>query len=301
MRIDLASARAHVPAPVLTRFAPSPTGYLHLGHVVNAIYVWGLAAALGGEVQLRIEDHDRIRCRPEYEPALLEDLTWLGFIDGPRSRACERQQDRDAVYAEALGRLRTVAPVYACDCSRASYSGERYPGRCRDRGLAEGPGRGLRVQFASGVEQARDLGLGELIQVPAEQCGDLLLRDRHGQWTYQFAVTVDDLEAGVSLVVRGQDLVSSTGRQVRLGRLLRSAGLGASSWPPAYVHHPLITGADGQKLSKSAGSTGVRELRAAGLGAGDVLGRAAAAIGLVDDKTRLAMADLQRVVSVASG
>jgi glutamyl/glutaminyl-tRNA synthetase len=121
---------------------------------------------------------------------------------------------------------------------------------------------------------AHDLLTGPLEQTPAEQCGDLLLRDRDGNWTYQFAVTVDDLRHGVTLVIRGADLLASTGRQVLL------AGMLGRTSPPVFLHHPLILGSSGEKLSKSANDTGVRELRAQGLGPEDVIGRAAAAIGL---------------------
>src|SRR5215212_6661584 len=105
-------------APIVTRFAPSPTGYLHLGHVVNAIYVWGMARLRGGTVLLRVEDHDRLRCRPEYERALLEDLDWLGFVPDRGREPLVRQSDREDVYADALARLRQTDHVYACDCSR---------------------------------------------------------------------------------------------------------------------------------------------------------------------------------------
>src|SRR5687767_14885550 len=131
----------------LTRFAPSPTGYLHLGHVVNAVYVWGLARALGGRVLLRVEDHDRIRSRPEYERALLDDLDWLGLEpdlgltaelrSGPSDY---RQSDRQERYREALAALAATDALFGCDCSRRDLDGEaggavnretRYPGRCR--------------------------------------------------------------------------------------------------------------------------------------------------------------------------
>ena len=288
VRPEMAAARRLVAAPIITRFAPSPTGLLHLGHVVNAIYVWGLARALGGQVLIRIEDHDRIRSRPVFDAALIEDIRWLGFAGIETGAAppppIVRQSERDALYQDALARLRRVAHVYACECSRAHYSGERYPGHCRSRGLAETPGRSLRVQIEPGVETAVDLAAGTLQQDPARQAGDLLLRDRDGHWTYQFAVTVDDLRQDVNLVVRGADLVSSTGRQVRLGRLLRAAGVGDRSWPPHYLHHPLILDQNGRKLSKSTGATGVRALRDAGVPPARVIGRAAAASGLVDEQ-----------------
>ena len=280
-RPDLVAMRQHITGPIVTRFAPAPTGYLHLGHVVNAIYVWGVAAALGGTVILRVEDHDRVRSRPEYERALIEDLTWLGLLDYLPPATMVRQRERGALYDAALARLRARGLVYACDCTRATYAGERYPGHCRHRGLAEGPGRGLRVRIEPGLEHADDALRGRLAQSPESQCGDLLVKDRNGHWTYQFAVTVDDLQQAITLVIRGEDLVLSTGRQVRLGRLLLDAGLTETAWPPLYLHHPLLYDEGGVKLSKSTGATGVRELRNAEIPPAVVLGRAAAAAGLL--------------------
>jgi len=245
-----------VPPPV-TRFAPSPTGYLHLGHVVNAIYVWGIARARGGRVVLRIEDHDRLRCRPHYESALLEDLDWLGFVPDEGRHPPARQSDRLPAFGDALAVLDRAGLVYACDCSRRRIGGSPYDGRCRDRGLARGPGVGLRVRL------------------DGEPSGDVLVRDRDGHWTYQFAVTVDDMRQGITLVIRGQDLADSTGRQVALARLL------GRTVPPVFLHHSLIVDPSGRKLSKSAHDTGIRELRTAGLTAGTVVGLAAAAVGLL--------------------
>ena len=267
----------------MTRFAPSPTGYLHLGHVVNAIYVWGIGGARDGDVILRIEDHDRIRSRPEFDAALLDDLEWLGFVPGGSGglkalgyQQCYRQSDHDEVYEQALVELRRSHHVYACECSRRDIGGERYPGTCRDRHLAETTGRGLRVEIAPGVERFVDGLLGPQEQSPADQCGDLLLRDRDGHWTYQFAVTVDDHRDGVTHVIRGADLLSSTGRQMRLARMIGRAE------PPEFLHHPILLNASGEKLSKSSGDTGVRELRAAGTRPEDVIGLAAHAAGLID-------------------
>jgi glutamyl/glutaminyl-tRNA synthetase len=127
-----------------------------------------------------------------------------------------------------------------------------------------GPGVGTRVELGPGPERFDDVLLGPQQQEPDGQCGDLLARDRLGQWTYQLAVTVDDLRQGVNLVIRGQDLVQSTGRQIRLGRMLGRAE------PPVFLHHPLIIRADGAKLSKAAGDSGVRELRAAGAAPAEV-------------------------------
>ena len=259
-----------------TRFAPSPTGYLHLGHVVNAIYVWGTARARGGRVILRIEDHDRIRSRAGFEASILEDLDWLGFNADEGRRPILRQSDRPAAYEQALEALRATRHVYACDCSRKEIGGERYPGRCRGRAIAEAPGCGIRVQVDEGFEEFEDLRLGRIRQAPAEQCGDILLRDRDGNWTYQFAVTVDDMNQEIDLVIRGEDLLSSTGRQIALARMLGRPA------PPRFLHHPLIVKPGGDKLSKASGDTGVRELRRAGVSAPDVIGRAAAAVGLIE-------------------
>jgi glutamyl-tRNA synthetase/glutamyl-Q tRNA(Asp) synthetase len=286
LRVDLAEAGALFTAPPVTRYAPSPTGYLHLGHIVNAIYTWGVARALGGRVRLRLEDHDRIRSRPEYEDAILDDLDWLGFQADEGRTPLLRQSDTPELYRDVLGDLRRAQHVYACDCSRTDIGGERYVGRCRNRNLSEIPGRGLRVVLADGVVGAHDLLAGRIEQVPSEQCGDLLLRDRDGNWTYQFAVTVDDLRQGVTLVIRGADLLSSTGRQVLLASMLGRPA------PPVFLHHPLILGPRGEKLSKSAGDTGVRELRAKGLGPEDVIGRAAALIGLIGSPRPIPASDV---------
>jgi glutamyl-Q tRNA(Asp) synthetase len=290
MREELCNAAARFPAPPVTRFAPSPTGYLHLGHVVNAIYTWGMAAALRGRVLLRLEDHDRIRSRPAFAAALLEDLDWLGFVPDAGRHPPRYQSDHPDRYRAALERLRRAHHVYACGCSRREIGVERYGGHCRDRGLEEGAQRGLRVRIGPGTEAVEDLRLGRRTQAPAEQCGDLLLRDRDGHWTYQFAVTVDDMCDGVTLVIRGADLVDSAGRQIRLARML---GREAS---PVFLHHPLILGPDGEKLSKSRGDTGVRELRQQGLSAPEVIGRAAAAAGLLPGPEPIHAADVGRLI-----
>ena len=271
---------------MLTRFAPAPTGWLHLGHVLNAEYVWGRARAMGGHVLLRIEDHDRTRARPEFEAGILDDLDWLGYrpdihpTDAFRRGRCDsRQSDRDSIYREALEILRGHGLVYACDCSRrlAAISGTqpsrpagepaefRYPGSCRDKRLPLVDGYGWRLRIEPGVEEFEDARIGLQRQDPEQQCGDVLLRDRHGNWTYQFAATVDDWRQGVDFVIRGIDLLPSTGRQIRIARLL------GRERPPAFLHHPVIMKTPDQKLSKSDGDTGVRDLRAKGWSPADVI------------------------------
>jgi glutamyl-Q tRNA(Asp) synthetase len=257
---------------IISRFAPAPTGFLHLGHVVNAIYVWGVARRYSGRVRLRIEDHDRARSRPEFEAAILDDLQWLGFTsDGP----LVRQSERGDIYLQALNALRRQGLVYACGCSRQQIAGlAAYPGTCRHRGLADEPGMGLRIRLDPSTERFVDLRRGPQEQRPFEQCGDLLARDREGNWTYQFAAAVDDYEQGVTLVIRGDDLLPSTGRQIQLARLLGRVH------PPRFLHHALIMKSAKQKLSKSDGDTGVRDLRARGWTPGRVIGYASALAGL---------------------
>ncbi len=250
---------------MLTRFAPAPTGYLHLGHIVNALYVWGAAHDRDGQVLLRIEDHDRQRSRPEYAAAIIDDLAWLGLVpDG----AIVRQSERDSVYHKALRALVDRELVYACTCSRNEINGEPYGNTCRDKEVPLTEGVSWRVRMDSGVERFFDELLGPQEQDPSLQCGDLLVRDRLGNWTYQFAVTVDDHRQRITDVIRGVDLLASTGRQIRLARLLGRAT------PPRFWHHPLVMKSRSQKLSKSDGDSGVRDLRAAGWTAEQVLAKA---------------------------
>jgi len=260
-----------------TRFAPAPTGFLHLGHVANALWVWGIARSAGATILLRIEDHDRQRSRPEYDAALLEDLEWLGFVadEGP-----VRQTTPDAVeaYAAALEQLRADGRVYACTCTRATlhgWSGPGCPGGCRRRALPEDAGTSLRVALDGGTEAFEDLRLGSQTG-HVSPAGDLVARDRAGNWTYGFAGVVDDLRHGIDIVIRGEDLLPETARQIRLGRLL------GRQEPARFLHHPLIRKANGAKLSKSDGDTGVRELRAAGWSAQRVRDDAAARGGVPD-------------------
>lgn len=253
---------------MLTRFAPAPTGWLHLGHVLNAEYVW----SAGAHTLVRIEDHDRERCRPEYEAGILEDLDWLGYrADFP----LVRQSERDAIYRDAADTLIARGLVYACNCTRkdiderSSHLAPRpsnpesrpelaYDGHCRDRGLALSEAIGWRLHIDPGTETFIDRLLGPQAQAPAQQCGDVLIRDRLGNWTYQFVASVDDFRQGIDLVIRGADLLASTGRQIRIARLLGRAT------PATFLHHPLLMKSPDQKLSKSDGDTGIRDLRARG-------------------------------------
>jgi glutamyl/glutaminyl-tRNA synthetase len=256
-------------------------------------------------VILRVEDHDRQRSRPAYEAALLDDLERLGLApDEPAGGAAAfragatpyRQSDAGAAYEAALDGLRNQGLVYACTCSRATFAayeaeqgrawrGIGCPGGCRDRALPEEPGTGLRVAVGAGAERWVDLLAGPLADEPAA-AGDLLVRDRSGNWTYAFCVVVDDARHGVTLVIRGRDLLDSTPVQLRLARLI------GRPLPPQFLHHPLIRRVSGQKLSKAEGDTAVRNLLDAGRTPADLLGLAARLAGLQADEVPIDPADL---------
>lgn len=295
--------------PWRTRFAPAPTGYLHLGHVVNAIHVWGVARAYGGEVILRIEDHDRTRCRPEFETALLDDLDWLGFHADhfptasyrehtqahPAGAHPARQSDNGARYTAALTHCADKGVVYPCRCTRRDIAarvphvaGEepRYPGTCRDRSVSPAETFARRIALDARPVAFTDLRLGDVEQTPATQCGDVLVRDRHAQWTYQFAVVVDDMAHDIDVVIRGADLLSSTGRQIQLGEQL------GRMRPATFLHHTLLVHDDGSKLSKASHDTSLRDLRAAGASAESLIGLAAARAGLIADARDVPVHDI---------
>lgn len=287
---------------LITRFAPSPTGYLHLGHVASAIFVWGVARKFDAKIILRIEDHDRQRSKQHFEESILADLRILGFL--PTNAAgshgynedveFSRQTDHLDRYNAALEVLRQHAHIYACACTRNEIFALRqnslemwYSGTCRHLGRAEGVGRALRLEIDDSPESFDDLWLGHQVQIPSRQCGDFPLKDKAGNWTYQFAVVVDDEAEGVNLVIRGQDLVDSTGRQMKLRRHLGAMNM------PYFLHHPLVMEDDGTtKLSKRIASLSIKQRLADGQSVEEILGEAAWSVGLTDAKLPLSQADL---------
>lgn len=246
------------PAPsYVGRFAPSPSGPLHLGSVVAALASWLDARAHGGRWLVRIEDVDAPRTVPGADHVILGQLAALGLTsDGP----VLYQSARHAVYEAALARLTALGLIYPCACTRREIadsapphpaSGERpYPGTCR-AGLPPGRmPRAWRVRMPEGERCFEDRWLGRQCQDVAREVGDIVLRRADGQWAYQLAVVIDDAQQGVTDIVRGADLLSSTARQRALGEML---GLPL----PRVMHVPLMVDAQGRKLSKQNGAPAV--------------------------------------------
>lgn len=240
-----------MPSPVVGRFAPSPTGPLHLGSLVAAVGSYALARRAGGRWLLRIEDLDAPRVAPGAAEDFFRALESLGFAwDGE----VVWQSRRTEAYREALETLERQGAAYPCGCTRAEIArassaphpgeeGPPYPGTCRG-GLPPGrAARAVRVRVREEPLSFRDAILGPVSACLADSCGDFVVRRADGLFAYQLAVVVDDAASGVTQVVRGADLLASTPRQIRLQNLL---GLPT----PAYAHLPLVTGPGGAKLSK---------------------------------------------------
>lgn len=292
-----------------TRFAPSLTGYLHLGHVLHMLYVWGIARKEGAEVLCRIEDHDLGRARPEYETAILETMEWLGFVPdaGITSASADgvsafRQSDCSTHYESVLQGLKDRGLVYGCECSRKEIASKQpegagelcYTGTCRNKGLPL-VGNTVRLRVPEGEIVFQDVALGEQRQAPQRQCGDFSLRDRQGQWTYQFACVCDDIRQGIDLVIRGGDILFSTGRQIQLLQLLNAP-------IPRYFHHRLIRGTDGKKLSKRQRSESITFMRESGASPGEIIGQALLAAGLTGEYTPCELPDaLNRIAGGKEG
>jgi glutamyl-tRNA synthetase len=269
---------------MLGRYAPSPSGHMHLGNARTALLAWLQARAAGGQIALRIEDLDRDRCKPEWEGTLRDDLAWLG-LDWDLEQ--QRQSERGAVYDEALGRLAAAAVVYECFCTRAEVRAASaphgpepiYPGTCRDLSEADRSARraaGRRAALRLRVEP-EVLAFDDLVHGHVEQdvaaAGDFVVRRADGLHAYQLAVVVDDGAIGVTHVLRGDDLLSSTPRQMLLQRLL---GLPS----PVYAHVPLMRAPTGERLAKRHGSETLQSLRAARSTPEQVVGQLAASLGL---------------------
>lgn len=286
------------------RFAPSPNGFLHLGHAFSALIAHDAARATGGRFLLRIEDIDRTRARPEYEAAILEDLAWLGLT---WETPVMRQSERGAAYAAALASLDARGLLYPCACTRKDIAaaldapqetapglapgpegpdGAPYPGTCRRAPPAPDAPHALRLDMAAAIAAlggdaaVRALSVTELDAGPGGEtgvlpldpdwlltrCGDVVLARKDIGTSYHLSVVVDDAAQGVSHVTRGRDLFAAAPLQRLLQALL---GLPF----PAYRHHRLIRDASGRRLAKRDRDAGLRELRAAGVTPAEIRAR----------------------------
>lgn len=271
---------------MITRFAPSPTGLLHLGHAFSALTAWDMAQAAEGTFLLRIEDIDSPRCKPEFETAIFEDLAWLG-LDWPRP--VMRQSTRLLAYDDALGRLAYLGLTYPCACSRGDIraalsapqeggepvpgpDGPIYPGTCRTRPMrSRRETDAIRLDMAKALEHLAGRGLSFAETAPARAgthrldpdvltaaVGDIVLARRDIGTSYHLAVVVDDAAQGVTHVVRGTDLFAATPIHVVLQALLDLP-------TPVYHHHRLIRDARGQRLAKRDDARAIRQFRESGI------------------------------------
>ena len=274
------------------RFAPSPSGRIHLGNILCCLLAWLSVRQKDGRVLLRIEDLDTARCPRRYSRQMLEDLHWLGldWDEGPEVGGPQEsyyQSEWTAVYETALRRLEQQGLVYPCFCTRAELHAASAPHREDGQVLYAGTCRDLTKEQAAEKQKLRapalrlrvpeedwsftDGHMGFYQENLARDCGDFLLRRSDGMFAYQLAVVVDDAAMGVTEVVRGADLLDSTPRQLYLYRLL---GLKA----PEFVHFPLLLTSDGRRLSKRNADVGLEDLRPR-FSAAEILGRLALLAG----------------------
>ncbi len=279
------------------RFAPSPTGEMHLGNAWTALLSWLYIKSQGGEMVLRVEDLDPDRSRCEYTALLLDDMKWLGLdwdegpaCGGPYDPYCQR--GRSELYDRALQRLREGGHLYHCYCTRAElhtvtvapHTGERefvYSGICRTlskeaqeiRSRTRRPA--LRLAVPEQTIRFRDGLQGEMAQSLRTACGDFVVRRADGVHAYQLAVVVDDGLMNISHVIRGADLLASTPRQLLLYELLQLE-------PPAFFHVPLLYGNDGHRLSKRHGSFSLVSMRKRGLTPEEIIGYLAWKAGQIE-------------------
>jgi glutamyl-tRNA synthetase len=288
-----------MPDVVRGRYAPSPSGDLHLGNLRTALLAWLYARCAGGSFVLRIEDLDRPRVRPGATQRMLSDLRWLGLdwdegpdVGGPY--APYTQSERLEIYQDYLQRLRNADLIYPCYCTRAEVArvasapqqgdeGPRYPGTCRHLTMTQRKqheARGRRPCWRFRVDEERvvtftDLAAGYTEQHVQQAVGDFIVCRSDGIFAYQFAVVVDDALMHINQVVRGTDLLNSTPRQVLLYEAL--------GFPiPDFIHVPLMLDEAGKRLAKRVQSTGLEPLRAGGATAAEVVGQLAASCGLVE-------------------
>ncbi|HET7275313.1 MAG TPA: tRNA glutamyl-Q(34) synthetase GluQRS [Longimicrobiaceae bacterium] len=307
---SVSSRTSHLAPRTRSRFAPSPTGELHLGNARTALLAWLHVRSVGGEFIIRVEDLDRGRVRPGILEAQLADLRWLGldWDEGPDVGGRfgpYLQSQRRADYEDALNRLSRAGRLYECVCTRREIAeaasaphdngdeGPRYPGTCDPRtpateslhGRSDRNAHALRFRVLPGAVTFHDILQGDQTFEPYEEVGDFVVRRKDGVAAYQLAVVVDDAAMEITHVVRGADLLSSTARQVLLYEALDLT-------PPVWLHVPLLLDDRGERMAKRYGAITLAELRASGVNPGRVVGWLAESCGLAAPGENLQPADL---------
>jgi glutamyl-tRNA synthetase len=292
------------------RYAPSPSGPLHLGNLRTALVAWLQARLSGGQFILRIEDIDTERARDLFARGILEDMLWLGLdwdegpdVGGPYGPYT--QSERSAFYEEAIRKLQALGQVFECTCTRrelreasSAPHGQTpvYPGTCRDgvrarAGERAGRAASLRWMVPAGEWAVEDVIYGRWGHDLREHVGDLIIRRADGLYAYQLAVVVDDALMGVTDVVRGEDLLDSAPRQAALFEALGYT-------PPRFWHVPLMRDASGEKLSKRNGSTSLAALREAGARPEQIVGQLAGSLGLCGAEERPSARELLQALTL---
>lgn len=287
------------------RIAPSPSGRMHLGNAFSALLAWAQARSQNGSFVLRLENLDE-RCRPTaHSDGLLEDLAWLG-IDWDEDPVVQTQ--RLQAYEDALHAIAEVAELYPCFCTRADLHVAQaphasdgtvlYPGTCYAMDEETRASRAETSRHATRLHVPdTTIAFVDQIQGPYEQnlsadCGDFVLRRSDGVYAYQLVCVVDDIFSGVTDIMRGSDLLSSTPRQILLCEMLEAA-------PPRYAHHPLLLAPDGRRLSKRDGDLEIAALRARGVRSEDLVGHLAFLAGLIDEPEAMSAEETARIFDVS--
>jgi len=282
------------------RFAPTPSGRMHLGNVFCAMLAWLSVRSQNGEMVLRIEDLDLARCKREYAEILIDDMRWLGFDwDVGGLMDAYVQSKRSEIYAAYAEKLGAMGLTYPCYCSReelhaanaphASDGTYIYPGTCRNLTAEERALRvrkpALRLHVPQREITVADGHLGIYTENLASACGDFIIRRSDGVYAYQLAVVIDDALMGITEVVRGVDLLPSTARQMHLFDLLGYVS-------PAYFHVPLLVSQDGRRLSKRDRDLDIGVMRCAGKQPEEIIGYLAYLAGLIEKNEPAALHEL---------
>lgn len=272
-----------------TRFAPSPTGYLHLGHILSALYVWSIAKHFNGRVVLRIENHDKNRSKQHYSDSILKDLDVLGLLEAEQTEHIIYQSECEDHYQNYYQKLQKQAHIFACSCTRRDLlptkgleSERYYPNHCNEKNLAFDASRSHRLLLLNKTQQFNDLAKGTISQNPHDLFGALVVKDKEQNWSYAFSSSVDDILQDINFIIRGEDLLHVTSRQLDLREQLQH-----QDFKTVFLHHPLIFAKNHKKLSKrNADSRAVSNDTTAP----ELIGQAAALIGINPKNYRLSLA-----------